>query len=471
MMKSKDDEIVDLIEGQCGLIPEAGGTVIPPAVDYDVEAINKEFAVVLTSTRGMILKESTTGPIQDRVRIMRPDAFRLWFQNRFTEIVGSNGKARWTTWANAWLADKHRREYDGVEFFPNPDGAGGTPGYYNLWAGFGVDPSTTGSYSIFKDHLLTNVCAGDTTLFEYLFAWFAHIVQRPRDKIGVAIVLRGRMGTGKTKVGEVIGSLFPAHYIVIDDPRYLTGNFNNHMRGCLLLQAEEAIWAGDKQAEGRLKDLITSETQMIESKGLDPIRLQNFVRILMTSNEDWVVPAGKDERRFLALDVAPNVAQNHEYFGAMDEELANGGRERLLYDLLTIDLSKINLRQVPKTAALLEQKQRSFDTVENWWFSALKSGAPVRGMESWPNQVSISDLYDDYRQTTSDMGIARKLSRETFGTKMMKLVPGIDKSRPSVNSKRVWSYALPALDQCRDSFDQIMGQTIDWPNMTNGTSE
>ena len=43
----------------------------------------------------------------------------------------------------ARLADlpTQRREYDGVEFFPNPDGAAGTPGYYNYWKGFEVQPS------------------------------------------------------------------------------------------------------------------------------------------------------------------------------------------------------------------------------------------------------------------------------------------------------------------------------------------
>ncbi|MBL7405596.1 hypothetical protein INQ30_24975, partial [Escherichia coli] len=118
-----------------------------------------------------------------------------------------------------------------------------------------------------------------------------------------ALVMRGKMGTGKTKIGEAIGSLFPSHYFLVDDARYVTGNFNAHMASCLLLQAEEAVWAGDKNAEGRLKSLVTAKTQMIESKGVDPIRLDNFVRLLMTSNEDWVIPAGKDERRFCVLDI------------------------------------------------------------------------------------------------------------------------------------------------------------------------
>ena len=63
---------------------------------------------------------------------------------------------------------------------------------------------------------------------------------------------------------KVIGSLFPRHYFLVDDPRYVTGQFNAHMATCLLLQADEAVWAGDKSAEGRLKGLITSPIQQIE---------------------------------------------------------------------------------------------------------------------------------------------------------------------------------------------------------------
>ncbi len=194
--------------------------------------------------------------------------FNVLYANRFTEIRGADGKIKVVTWARAWLSHRHRRTYDGIEFFPNPDGAAGAPGYLNLWRGFGCEPAPAGSYAIFRDHLLNNVCGGDPALFDYVFGWFAHILQRPRERIGTALVLRGRMGSGKTKVGEVIGSLIPTHYFQVDDPRYIVGQFNAHMAGCLLLQAEEAVWAGDKAAEGRLKGLITSECQMISKRGL-----------------------------------------------------------------------------------------------------------------------------------------------------------------------------------------------------------
>ena len=66
----------------------------------------------------------------------------------------------------------------------------------------------------------------------------------------------------------------------------------------MLLQADEAYWAGAKSSEGALKDLLTNDTITIERKGVDAYTAPNYTRVLFTSNDDFVVPASLDERRF-----------------------------------------------------------------------------------------------------------------------------------------------------------------------------
>lgn len=461
--------IADMIEGASGETT----TAEPRAWGFDVDAINEEYALVLWGAKAVVVKEQATGPFQDRLRVLSLDALNAWFANRHTEIVDRDGKIRAVTWAKAWATHRSRRQYSGIEFLPNPDGEKGTPDYLNLWRGFSVEPSTDGTYKTFRDHLLLNVCDGDAALFNYVFAWFAHMFQRPRERIGTAMVLRGRMGTGKSKVGEVFGRLIAAHYFQVDDPRYIVSNFNAHMASCLFLQAEEAVWAGDKHAEGRLKGLITSEYQMIEQKGIDPIRIRNFVRLLMTSNEDWVVPAGKDERRFCVLDVHPRCAQDHDYFREMEEELEDGGLARLLHDLLTFDLSATNLRQIPRTRALLEQKMRSLDSVESWWLQRLTEESPIRSLDTWPSEIAAASLYGDYVHASDIVGVGRKRDQATFGHKLAKLVPGIERTRPRAadGERRVYTYALPSLDRCRDAFEELLGQPVDWPASSASESE
>ncbi len=122
------------------------------------------------------------------------------------------------TLAKHWLNHPQRRQYEGITFAPNRD----VPGYYNVWKGFAVVPKP-GDCSRFLAHLKDNVCDGNNALFDWVVGWFAHIFKSPADKSGTSLVLRGEMGVGKTKVGEVIGSLLGEHFVLAPEPRYVTG--------------------------------------------------------------------------------------------------------------------------------------------------------------------------------------------------------------------------------------------------------
>lgn len=485
----KSAEAPSLVEGPAANAGASGGGAGEPprGEEFDADAVvqrfNREWALCLIGKAAIVLREQTSGPIEDRVRIVGLEAFKAYHSNRYTLVESDDGKLTRKLWAPYWLRHRKRRTFDGIEFYPDPKDAPGTPNYFNLWRGFAIKPDhetpkaeRPKKYAVFRDHLLTNICESDPKLFAWFFGWIAHIFQKPRERIGTAIVLRGGEGWGKSKVGEVIGSLAPSHYFPVDDPRYLTGQFNAHMASCLLLQIDEGFWAGDKAAEGRLKGLITAPKQMIEAKGVDPIRLDNYVRLLFSSNEDWVVPVGLDGRRFCVLDVSDRVARNATYFGEMEAQLANGGREALLADLLEFDLASVNLRDVPKTGALLEQKLRSMDPQTSWWFERLSDGSATRRAAQWNRHVPVDTLFRDYIHTSEQIGVKRKAEKTAFGMKMHKLVPGLQVTKRTMTidewddarrqttevQKRVACYALPSLPECREHFETLTQQTIKW---------
>ena len=449
----------------------------PNDLGYDVEALNKEYAIVKVGSQTVIYQEDQNArEPEHRLRMLTVQAFKTWFANRFTEVRGRDGRIRRVTWAVRWLQDPRRRQYEGLEFYPDPNNAPGSPKYLNLWTGFDVQPATNPdwkSYKTFRDHLLNNVCDGDEALFRWLFAFFAHIVQRPRERLGIALVLRGKRGAGKTKVGEIIGALFRRHWFLVDSARYVTGQFNAHMASCLLLQADEAVWAGDKAAEGRLKGLITAPTQFVEAKGVDPVPLANYVRLMLTSNEDWVVPAGKDERRFVVLDINPRCAKNATYFAEIDAEMAAGGLEHLLGDLLAFDLDSVDLRNFPRTEALLEQKMNSLSPIDLWWADRLMSGTTTREGEKWERVVPTDKLFNDYIAVSDQVGIKRKSAQISFGSALKRLLPGavkrdkhttlVDDGRGQFVRKRVPCYFLPSLAEARTLFETAVEQRMEWP--------
>jgi hypothetical protein len=300
------------------------------------------------------------------------------------------------------------------------------------------------------------------------------MVQHPEEKLGTSLVLRGKQGSGKTIIGTVIGKLLGQHYVQVADPRYITGQFNSHLARCLFLHCDEGFWAGDKGAEGKLKDLVTGDYQLVEYKGKEPIRLRNLVRLLITSNNSWVVPAGFEERRFCVLDVGDSHMQDHAYFEAIFSQLEDGGYEALLHALITFDLTQINLRQVPSTAALTEQKYETMTPVQSWWFERLRDGVVREQDDVWEITVSTKEVVDSYMTHARQMGISRRAAETSLGMQLQQVVPRLSRNKVLCSAwvkvdenwvkepKRQYAYNLPPLEDCRSFFDDKMGVETDW---------
>jgi hypothetical protein len=416
------------------------------AVDLDVLTLNETYALVIVGGKTVILKE--TPHEAGGYTLLSHSAFDHWFANRY--VVRDTKRM---TLSRHWMSHPDRRHYEGVMFAPGRD----VPGYYNLWRGFAADPKP-GDCSKFLAHILHNICQGKQELFDWLMGWFAQLMQQPEVKLGTAVVVRGKEGTGKSIVGKTFGSLLGPHYVPVAKPELVTGRFNGHLSNCLLLQAEEAFWAGDRAAAGALKDLITNEDLVVEFKGLETIRMRNYVRLFATSNEDWVVPAGLTARRFAVFDVGEAHLGDKPYFKAIADELDNGGREALLHYLLNFDLSKVDLRSVPKTKALLEQKLHSLDGEQAWWFGVLMNGE-LPGHMNEPRCCLRRGLFNHYIEETNRVGVRRKRIETLIGKFLQDYVPGLRRSDRADGP----IYEFPPLADCRAAFERLIQQEIDWP--------
>ena len=269
-----------------------------------------------------------------------------------------------------WLQHHARKEYTGLRFAP--DKPREFDGYLNLWQGFAVE-AKPGDWSLFGDNILRLV-GGNAEYAYYVMTWLAWTFQNPAEQAEVSITFRGRRGTGKGIFGRGIVSIFGQHGLHIYSPHHLTGQFNVHMRDRVLLFADEAYVAGDKKAESVIKAIHTEPTLQVEPKGIDTKTVPNRLHIITASNEDWVVPAGIDERRFAIFDVAQEIP-GPEYFAALCAEIDAGGLGAMLFDLLALDLEGWHPREdVPQTAVLEEQKRHGDSDALQWVFGILESG-------------------------------------------------------------------------------------------------
>ena len=425
---------------------------------HEVGDLNRRHAVVTVQGRTLVMNEERRPAGGVEVTFSTEADFRARYRNRRTTVpVGD--KVRQVPLADHWLRHPGRRQYEGLVFDPS----GATPAsHFNLWRGFAVEPRE-GDCQLFLDHVREVICEGDDCTYRWVLSWMADAVQNPARKPGTAIVMRGKQGTGKGVFARAFGSLFGQHFKHVTSARHLTGNFNAHLKDAMVVFADEAVWAGDKSAEGALKAMVTEPTHFIELKGKDPFQVENHVRLIMASNHDWVVPAGMEERRFLVLDVSDAHMQNHDYFAALDRQMEDGGREALLHHLLNLNLTDANLRQVPRTEALLDQKLRSMDPVTRWWYERLVDGAQTSRGGNWQDSVERRLVQDDFIEHARQVGVNRRATVTELGAKLLDLVPGLCTRRVSLGAGRSRVYEFPPLAQCRDAFEAHLGQRVDWP--------
>jgi hypothetical protein len=433
--------------------------------DALIDEINKDFAIIPVGGKVVILREHT-GKNKDEFVLWGVDSLKLWMANQQWVSVGkpdADGKQKSPPVDKFWIQHPRRRQYPHeMVFSPNAE-MGNT--YYNLWTGFAFKPdSTKGSCAKFLKHILDNVAARNEDRFNYIIGWFAQKFQKPRMKVTVCLALRGDEGVGNSIVGEVFGKLLGKHYIQVADPQYVMGRFNSHMVSCLLLQADEAFWAGDKKSEGKLKDLITGKRHPIEFKGKDTIFIENLIDLFITRNQNWVMPVAMGDRRTAMFDVLDTHKEDHPYFDAIMKEMEDGGYEALLDYLLKFDLTKVNLWDIPNTQARLDQKKESLCPEDKWWLDFLEAGELPSGCVGDGTETTCTkdSIIESYVEHAKRRGVSHRSSATKLGQHLMQRVPGLRGSRPGEGKERVRVWTFPPLKECRAAFAKAIRQELTW---------
>ena len=421
--------------------------------------LNEKHAIVMLGGKCVVLNEDFDPVFMRKdISFSHIDDLNKRYANRREPNPYANGHSE-SSVAKIWFESPHRRQFDGIVFSPEEN----VPGFYNLYRGLGVEPKP-GDWTLMQQHIRDVIANGNEEIERYIVAWMADLVQKPGgQRPGTAIVLRGKQGTGKGSFASQLGRIVGPHFLHITNQHQLTGRFNNHLKDALLVFVDEGFWGGDKKIEGQLKAWVTEDQIMIEPKGKDPFPGRNHMRLIIASNNAWVVPAGKEERRFFVIDVAENHIQDKEYFGALYRQMESGGREAMLYDLLHMDISGYDLRSFPRTQALLEQIVNSMSSFERYWLDQLYNGSFGRSDTDWNDPVSVDGFYDCYIEFEQRIGQRHRLSKSQVGKELRKLCPGIQRvKKQKFHQDRAFFYTFPPLEDCRKAFEERVKIEVDW---------
>lgn len=444
---------------------EPVSSVPEPETPHPFDILNQEYAYILTGGKDHILRETKDHRSQFHLQHLDIEAF-----HRKLSSFTMDGAAI----SKLWIRNEKRRSYDGLCFLP---GKSAPKNFYNLWRGFSVDPldrsptrQEQDSLDAFLEHARTNVCLGDQSLSQWLISYFAHLVQIPWEKPLVALVMRGRKGVGKNALIERIGFLLGDSFAVVSNRRYLTGNFNSLLENKLMLTLDEAFWSGDKAAEGVLKDLITGEYHRIERKGKEPYRVENCLRVAILGNEEWLVPASEDERRFAVFTVGEARMQDRKFFREMREGMEAGGYRLLLRFLQEFKI-EVDVTEAPITAGLAEQKTHSLRPVQQWWHESLAAGR-ILGADfsgGWPEEVEKERFRQAFIRYARDRSIGGWVPDQGAISKhILQCAPTMQSGRLRREGERNYFYKLPPLEVAREQWDEYIGHKTKWETDEEG---
>lgn len=455
---------VGAIAPEADFKPLSGGAPVPveEPIGDPVDELNKIYGHCISGSSQCILWETTDENGKACTKYLSVDAFR----GRLAPHKIQTAEGKQVPLSKVWFDSAKRRTYDAVVFDPSMKAP---PRFYNMWKGFSFEPaaaSTHPAVELFLDHALNNVCGGDKELCNWLIGYFAHMIQKPWEKPNVALVFKGDKGVGKNALIERVGALFSDNFLVVASKRYLTGNFNSHLERLLLFTLDEAFWSGDKQAEGTLKDLITGSTHLIERKGEEPYTVANKTRICIIGNEEWLVPASTDERRFAVFHVGNARKQDTKYFESMRVQMEQGGYPYLLAYLQQYQITT-DVNVAPKTQALSDQKHESLDPVHQWWWDSLTDGVLLGSdFQTWPKQLDCETVRNAYRRYSKQRHItARAPTDRAFNRLLGRCAPSCTRGRASTlleDGSRPYVFCFTELEGARQDWEKFIGHAVKW---------
>lgn len=296
----------------------------------------------------------------------------VWFEWEVEDAKGNPVKKKFFV-ANDFLRDKHITRYEGIKFSPGGD----DPRFINLWKGWNLE-GKPGQIEPFNE-LIRSLCNYEEPAYDYFMNYLAHLVQKPAEKPGVAIVMKSVPGVGKGTLMRLL-SRFNDNYKHLSTGKSLTGDFSGHLMDGYIIFADESVWGGDKSAEGRLKSLITEPVVSIRAMRKDEIQVKSYCRLFVASNESWAVPVGEGDRRYFVVECSSKYKDKTakgEFFWDFEEWVNAGGDEAVFYYLKHKDISKFNPRIFPKTKARTDMQKLSMTVSNRFIYELLNGTAPI----------------------------------------------------------------------------------------------
>ncbi len=194
--------------------------------------------------------------------------------------------------------------------------------------------------------------------FEYLLNCLAYMVQK-MEPLGIAVLLQGRQGTGKTEWVKFLRRIYGDKYCdVIQREQDIKSEFTGDRRMNLIRNYEDSKGFVLHKMCGEIKNEITADTVPSRLMFKEREKVPNKATVLVSINDTCTFPFTEFERRLLALEQNPKYSSTYpgraanffEHNKQMAEYFATTKAQVGVYRwLLHRDISNFDLQLVPLT--------------------------------------------------------------------------------------------------------------------------
>ena len=376
-----------------------------------------------------------------------------------------------------WMRSQSRTDYDSVVFTDENV----KENEYNLFKGFRYAPINHSDVDIqpYFDLILEVICAGDELYYNVVLSFIAQIIQDPFNKLGTALVISGKKRIGKGTFIKLIGELIgDNHYFETNQPDKIFGRFNAHLHRTILAYLNEAVWSGDKSLESRIKGIVTDEDMTYEMKGGAIYGAKNVTRLILDSNEKYIVPATADEGRYLVLGATDSRKGDTEFLGkANNLRKSKKGMEKVMYVFANFDYKPYEhyLREAPKSKFMIEQIVQNLSKIQEWWYRNLQEGNIYKAnyvLDANGIKIANEVLWDSFKEFHK--GKTQYEKQQSFYADLKELLSDVVVKNGVKVSAGVTGKIIAPLSQCREDFTSKylvsnFDDLVDWsqPNLVN----
>ena len=237
-----------------------------------------------------------------------------------------------------WLDDPKIRKYDKYVFKPTPLKVEDYE--YNTWTIFDIskfplekddDDEIINRFLDYMKNLFN-----DENVVNYILAYFANRIQNPAIRNMVCIILYGEEGDGKNRLFDIFKNIIgDKYYTELENAKQMFGSHSCVEKEKLFICVNEAKGKDNYDNSETLKARITTDKLLINPKGIQEFKIDNFCDYIMTTNNANAVNLHDKSRRYLYVETTSYYSRNSEFFNKLSNDIVDNPKAlRIIYEYL-----------------------------------------------------------------------------------------------------------------------------------------